>query len=107
MSNYDEATVERMVTDYTAATTDEARATVVANLATDLGVSKPSVIAKLVHEGVYIAKTRKDTPRGRTKAEIVTALANRLNVDEDRVESLEKATKSALSIVEAALSRDE
>ena len=97
----DEAVVADMVKRYTEAEdSDEARAEVVAQLAEELGKGVRSVIAKLVRENVYIAKTRK-TKTGepvRTKAQLVDDLMDMLEVEltESEASSLEKATKTAL-----------
>ena len=97
----DKIRVADMVERYAAAAdSDEARAAVVAELAVELGKAPRSVIAKLVSEKVYIAKTRK-TKSGsviRTKAQLVDDLIEALGVEltESEASSLEKATKTTL-----------
>lgn len=102
---YTDEVVARMVETYTAAESDEARATVVNDFADELGVKVQSVRAKLVNIGVYKAKARtsKTGEAIESKAAIVADIAKRLRVDEERLESLEKATKPVLKLVREAL----
>ena len=88
--------------DFTPVCTTEFGA--VAQLADELGKSPASIRAKLTREGIYVPKAK--APAGKasvTKAQLVTAIAAEMNVDEDVVGSLEKATKVALGKVLAAL----
>jgi len=104
----DKAVVANMVARYSAAAdSDEARATIVAELAQELGKAPRSIIAKLVSEKVYIAKTRKTKSGGniRTKAQLVDDLMLVMDVEltESEASSLEKATKTTLhKMIEAA-----
>lgn len=102
---YTDEVVADMVESYTAAQSDEARASVVNEFADSLGVKVQSVRAKLVNVGVYKAKTRvaKDGSDVETKAKIVEDIAKALNVSAEVVESLEKATKPTLKMVREAL----
>lgn len=102
---YTEEVVNDLVEAYTKQDTDEARAAVVAEWAEQLGVSEASVRAKLVAENVYIAKTRttKNGEPVETKAKIVGDIASMLGVNEERIESLEKATKPTLKMIREAL----
>lgn len=104
---YTEAVVESMVESYTAAQSDEARASVVTEIAEKLGVKVASVRAKLVNLGVYKAKERvaKNGEPVETKAKIVKDIAELAGVSEEVVESLEKATKPALKMIRDALSK--
>ena len=109
----DEAVVADMVERYTAVVgegfTDEDRAEVVQELADELGKPKASVIAKLVREQVYVAKTHK-TKNGKmpvSKQRMVDDLIDSLGIDLTDAEatSLEKATKSALTKVQDGVNR--
>lgn len=102
---YTEEVVARMVEDYQAAESDEARASVVTEYADELGVKVQSVRAKLVNVGVYKAKQRtsKTGEPIENKATIVADIATRLSVNEERLESLEKATKPVLKLLRDAL----
>lgn len=73
----------------------------VETLATDLGKSVRSVIAKLSREGVYVAKAKAKGATSLTKAEIVEKIAAKAGVAPAVLASLEKASKEALEIVAA------
>lgn len=100
---YTEEVVTRMVEDYTSADTDEARADVVNDFAEELGATVQSVRSKLVNLGVYKAKQRvtKAGEAVESKAKIVSDIAKMMGVEEEVVESLEKATKPTLKLVRA------
>lgn len=68
-------------------------------LATEMGKSVRSVIAKLSREGVYVAKAKASASERVTKAQLIEKIAARLQVSVESVESLEKATKEALELV--------
>lgn len=74
-------------------------------LAEQLGVPERSVIAKLSSLGVYQRKQylnkRGEVPR--KKEELIERLALLLNCNLDLLESLEKANKSVLLLLERAL----
>jgi flagellar biosynthesis/type III secretory pathway chaperone len=74
-------------------------------IAKALLVPKKSVIAKLSSLGVYRRKTyltkRGETPR--SKAEVVDSISELLDRDPQLLESLEKANKSVLLLLETAL----
>jgi len=74
-------------------------------IATALGKSVRSVVAKLSREGVYQKKeyTAKDGSKAESKADLVAQIAEKLGVSADQVGSLESATKVALKLVVAAL----
>lgn len=107
----DEAVVADMVERYTAVTGegfgDEDRAAVVTELAEELGKPEASIRAKLVREKVYVAKTHK-TKDGKVsvpKGTMVDILASSLGVTltDSEATSLEKATKTTLNKLQAAV----
>ena len=102
---YTDEVVEKLVANYTAADTDEDRTAVVEKWAEELGVSKVSVRSKLAAEKVYVAKTgtTKNGEPVETKAKIVADIAKLMQVNEERIESLEKATKPTLKMIRDAL----
>ena len=102
--NYTDEMVARLHEVYDGEASEKDRDAQVAQLAEELGKSPASVRAKLTREGVYVAKSK--APAGKAgvrKADLVTAIAEKLGVDEDVVGSLEKATKNALTRVNDAL----
>jgi len=101
-SVYTPEVTEVLVREYSAAESAEARQAVLEKFAEELEVKVASVRAKLVREGVYV-KAEKSRKSVATKAELVGLLAERLEVSEEALESLEKATKSALTKVLAGL----
>ena len=89
--NYTDEMVEAMVADYT----DSPSTETVATLAKTYSKSTRSIVAKLVREGVYIAKprvTKTGAPVVR-KAELVAQIQDQLGVS---VPTLEKASKADL-----------
>lgn len=72
-----------------------------------LGVPERSVIAKLSSLGVYQRKqyVNKRGEQPRKKEELIEKLAELLNVNLDLLESLEKANKSVLLLLERALEK--
>jgi hypothetical protein len=96
--NYTAEATRELVAEYKAAETEEARTAVVVAKAKELGKSEGSIRAKLVSEGVYIAKERVRKTVG-SKASVITALARALEVEEEAIGSLEKGTKAALVLV--------
>ena len=103
---YTEDQVSKMVAEYTAVETDEARAEVVDTLAEEFGKSVASVRSKLVREGVYVKKAR-TTKSGEavvSKADLVQQIADALGKDAESFDSLEKATKRVLQDILAAVS---
>ena len=74
-------------------------------IATALGKSTRSVIAKLSREGVYKAKEYKTKTGGTViaKETFVELIANALNVDTEKLGGLEKANKATLEIISKAL----
>ena len=97
-ANYSEIEVKEMVSAYKGAETDEARKAVVESFAEKLGKTTNSVRAKLSREGVY-KKPEKKTKSGTViirKSELVEKISAKLGVSSEIMESLEKATKTAL-----------
>lgn len=104
-AGYTPSIVAKMREVYGAAETEAERDSAVATLADTFGFKRASIIQKLVREGVYIAKTRKNKNGGpaETKADIAEDVARLLDVDFAKVDSLANATKSALKVVRDAL----
>lgn len=78
----------------------------IGSLAEQLGVPERSVIAKLASLGAYQKKSylnKRGEPPVK-KEEYIDRLAKLLNIDIDRLESLEKVNKSVLILLETALS---
>ena len=79
--------------------------TATADIAQAIGVPERSVIAKLSSLGVYKRKEYKNK-RGETpvkKEEYIERIAQLMQVNSDLLESLEKANKSVLVLLERAL----
>ena len=78
--------------------------TQIAQLAEELERSPASIRAKLTRERVYVAKGPKASkgPVVR-KAALVSFIAGQLNVPEDTIGSLEKATKGTLILIANAV----
>lgn len=70
----------------------------VEDIATQLGKSVRSVIAKLSREGVYKSKARSASTRV-TKEMLISAIAVKFRVTSDQLESLGKADKATLEIL--------
>jgi hypothetical protein len=70
-------------------------------IAESMGKSVRSVIAKLSREGVYKAKAKVSTSTRVTKSQLIDAIAAKLGVPAEKLESLEKATKEALELLVA------
>lgn len=76
----------------------------VEQLAEQLGKTVRSIVAKLSREGVYRAKSKTSAARV-TKAELVLGLASLLAIEDPSVlESLEKCSHEALSILVTKIS---
>ena len=76
----------------------------VETIATHLGKSTRSIVAKLSREGVYQAKTKTTKPRVR-KADLVDRLALICGVAPEIFESLEKANQDVLETLVETLTR--
>lgn len=72
-------------------------------IATAVGKSTRSVVAKLSREGVYVAKAKSKAEARITKDELVAKIAEHIGVAEESIDSLEKATAGTLKIVLEAL----
>lgn len=98
---YDKETTDKIIAAYTASPTPGT----VEALAAELDVRPRSVTAKLASLGIY-QKKRYVTKRGELpikKEEYIAKIADLLDVDQEILESLEKANKSVLRLLEAAL----
>jgi len=94
--NYTPAQTAEIVARYQAGETVEA-------LATALGKTTRSIVAKLSREGVYQAKTRATGTARVRKAELVDKLAQACGVAPEVFESLEKANHDVLEALVAKL----
>ena len=74
-------------------------------IAASMGKTVKSIVAKLSREGVYVSKAKTKSEKKANKAELVTAIALRLGTTEDKVESLEKATREVLELLVTALDK--
>lgn len=90
--NYTEEQTLAMVNDYKAGVT-------VDEIATNLGKSVRSVIAKLTREGVYRAKTKKAAGVRITKEAMTQYLEDMLQLEAGSLKSLEKGTYEALQLL--------
>ena len=103
--NYTDEMVARLREVYDPSADEDAREIQILALSEELGKNIRSIRAKLTREGVYVAKAAKaKADKLPTKAELVTQIATALEVQEEAVESLEKATKAALLRIVASLS---
>ena len=104
--NYTEAQTSELVEAYEAAQDEESRAQVVERFADEFGKTVRSIRAKLVREGVYIAKTYKGKTgeKPETKEAIVEDIARTMGVDaESKLGGLQKANKQTLSLLRKTL----
>ena len=104
--NYTDDQVSKMINDYQAADSAADRTLAVKAIASEIGKTVKSVIAKLSREGVYV-KAAKVTKSGATvvrKEAIVKALASTLEIDFSDIKSLGKATKADLQNLLKAIS---
>ena len=101
--NYTDEQTAMMVEQYVEAPTMET----VEKLADTLGKTVKSIVAKLSREKVYIPKVyvRKDGTKAEKKDETADAIGKILNLSENEVESLTKATRSTLQKLFAALAK--
>ena len=102
--NYSESMVDRLHAVYDGEADEAIRDQQVAQLAEELGKSPASIRAKLTREGIYVPKAK--APAGKAtirKADLVSVIAEKLDVNVEVVESLEKATKATLVRVASAL----
>ena len=105
--NYTPEQAAELVAAYEAASTDSERVSVVEEFAAEFGKPMQSIRAKLVSEGVYVAKTytTKKGEKPESKSAIVADIAETLGVSQEVVESLEKANKAALNLIRGTLER--
>ena len=102
-ANYTEQMTSKMVATYTA---NPCRETVDA-LAKELGKNTRSVIAKLSREGVYQKQVYK-TKTGEvpmTKQELVSQMAEFLDIDSSKIMGLEKAPKQDIKFLNEIVSK--
>jgi len=102
--NYTDAMVDRLHAVYDGDADEATRDEQVEALAVELSKNTRSIRAKLTREGVYVPKAK--APAGKApvrKAQLVSLIAHKLEVDEDLVGSLEKATKNTLIRIANAL----
>ena len=90
--NYTPEQTAQLVEAYKAGTSVE-------NLATQLGRSTRSIVAKLSREGVYQAKSKTSGVARIKKADLVDEIANRCGVAPEIFESLEKANHDVLETI--------
>jgi hypothetical protein len=95
-TNYTAEQTAALVSGYQAGATVEV-------LATQLGKSTRSIVAKLSREGVYQAKSKSTGVARVKKAELVDAIANRIGVAPETFDSLEKANHEVLEAILANL----
>jgi hypothetical protein len=98
VANYSAEVTAEIVIRYAAGETVEA-------LATFAGKSTRSIVAKLSREGVYTSKAKTKAEARTTKGEFVAQIAEAMGVDEEALDSLEKATASALKLVLTAVTK--
>lgn len=94
--NYTQEQTQQLVTGYQAGETVEA-------LATRLGKTTRSVVAKLSREGVYVAKSKTTGVARVKKCDLVDQLASNCGVAPEVFESLEKANHDVLEALVARL----
>lgn len=94
---YTKEITENMVATYKEAIDggQDARDAAVEDLAAQYGIKVAQVRGKLVREGVYVAK-EKVRKAAQTKDRLVAALALALDIDEEDLDTMTKATKNAL-----------
>ena len=105
-TNYTQDQESKMVALYTEASTDADRKEVVSQLASEMGKSTRSIVAKLSSLKVY-QKAEKVTKNGKaivTKAQLVEQIAKAIDLDAEQISSLDKATKLALEKLLSAVS---
>jgi len=71
----------------------------VEQIATQMGKTTRSIVAKLSREGVYVAKNKLKQPARVKKAELVDKLAMACGVAPEIFESLEKANHEVLEVL--------
>ena len=102
--NYTPEMVARLHEVYDVEADEATRVAQIVALGDELGKNVASIRAKLTNVGIYVPLAK--APAGKSpirKSTLVAAIAAKLDVDEDVVGSLEKATKVALTRVLEAL----
>jgi len=96
--NYTESQTLELVAAYVAADSDKSRAGVVASYALNFGKTAASIRAKLVREGVYVAKKYKTKTGGKaiSKEKLVEGVAALMSVSSEMLVGLEKANKNTI-----------
>ena len=94
--NYTPEQTAALVAEFNAGASVEA-------LAEMFGKTTRSIVAKLSREGVYVAKAKAKGEARVKKEALVAQIANLIGADEEAVDSLEKATAGALTLVLNAL----
>lgn len=90
--NYSAEQVAEMSAKYLSGVSVEA-------LASEMGKSVRSVVAKLSQLGVYVKQAKAKGVSSATKAELVKGVAEMLGVEAGKLESLQKADKAALEVL--------
>ena len=99
--NYTPEMTSALVEAYTANPTKET----VEMFASAFGKTARSIVAKLSREGVYQKATPvKNVEKRVTKAEQIEAIAAKMGVPSEKLESLEKATFATLALITAKIS---
>ena len=96
--NYTAEQTAQIVQAYQAGETVEA-------IATQVGKSVRSIVAKLSREGVYVAKTKAGAGARVTKADLVARIAAATGAELEVLASLEKATHEALEVLVSQIGR--
>lgn len=106
-ANYTAEQAEALANAYEAAESQDEREAIVLEFAEQFGKPAQSIRAKLVSMGIYVKKTYKTKTGNKpeAKSEIVADIASALGVNQETVESLEKANKAVLNLVRGTLAR--
>lgn len=96
--NYTDAQIESLRNVYEPDADEAMRKAQIKDLASITGKSEASVRAKLTHLGLYVPLAKAPAGKGTVrKAELVSIIARKLEMDEDVAGSLEKVTKNVLN----------
>ena len=106
MSNYTQDQTAYMIAEYEAS---DNKPETVEKLAEELGKSKKSIVGKLSREGVYkrVSYVTKSGVAPITKVELVRNIASNLELDDTKLDGLEKAPKQVLMLLETTTSIEE
>lgn len=102
--NYTDEMVARLREVYKPEDSEAAREEQIENLATELDRTVRSIRAKLTREGLYVAKAK--APAGKRvirKDQLIMAIAAKLQVAEEELDSLSKANKAVLALIASRL----